>query len=123
MRRSQTVAAPILASAAVALLTACRSTQPERCVDETGKVVDPKFCQGLPDGSTNTRNSGDYVNGVFIPHTYRYYYGYGGGFGSYVSGGSYTPSAGTSYSVSSGTSRGGFGSSFSGSGGDAGGGE
>ena len=69
---------------------------------------------------------------LFIPHMYRYYYGGLGGYalGSIVSGGSYAPVPGHSYSATSaaaarpvsGTSRGGFGSSFSCSGGHGGGG-
>ena len=130
MRRSTQVTAPLLASAAVALLAGCHSADPQRCVDEQNHVVDPSFCKNLSQGSQTVsgsmNNGGGYYgnNGVFIPHYYRYYYGGGGGgIGSIVSGGSYAPLSGHSYSVSSGTTRGGFGSSFSGGGGDAGGGE
>jgi hypothetical protein len=122
MRRSAHVFAPLLASAALALATGCNSADPQRCVDEQNHVVDPKFCANLPPGaisSGTSRNGGGYFggNGLFYPHLYRNYYG--GSFlpGGIVSGGSYTPLAGHSYSFSSGTSRGGFGSSFSESGG------
>jgi len=118
------VAAPLLASAAVALLAGCHDKLPERCVDEQNHVVDPKFCANLPPGSSqpvagSMNNNGGYYdsNGNFVPHYFRYYYGgsYGGGFNGVVTGGSYAPSAGASYSLG-GTSRGGFGSSFSGGG-------
>jgi hypothetical protein len=104
----------------MALLTGCHHTEVERCVDESNHVVDPSFCKNLPPGAQQpvagapSNNGGSLVNGIFLPHYYRYYYGGGGGlgFGSIVSGGSYSPLSGHSYSVS-GTSRGGFGSSFS----------
>ncbi|SEG24551.1 hypothetical protein SAMN05421819_2363 [Bryocella elongata] len=126
-RRSQQVMAPILAASAAALLTGCHTTDPQRCVDEQGRIVDAKFCQGLQPGQTAVgdlnNNGGHYDNGIFYPHIYRYYYGgSGGGFGSFVSGGGYMPTPGHSYSVGSGTSRGGFGSSFSGGEGGHGGG-
>jgi len=118
MRRSAYLAAPLLASAAVAVLSGCRTAEPKRCVDESNHLVDPSFCKDLPGnqpvaGSLNN-NGGYYNQGIFFPHFYRYYYGgIGGGIGSVVSGGSYTPLAGHSYAIS-GTSRGGFGSSFGG---------
>lgn len=118
MRRSAYVAAPLLASAAVALLSGCRTTEMERCVDERNQVVDPSFCQTIAPGSDRI-TFGPRPGG----HIYRYYYGGGGSFaaGSSAFGGSYYPSAGRSYAPSSGhsfttstgTSRGGFGSSFS----------
>lgn len=124
-RRSSHVLAPLLAASAAALLSGCRHTDPQRCVDEQGRVVDPSFCKNLQPGQTAAgtinNNGGHYDNGIFYPHLYRYYYGgSGGGFGSFVSGGSYTPIPGHSYST--GTSRGGFGSSFGGDGGGHGGG-
>jgi hypothetical protein len=126
LRRSSYVFAPLLASAAVSLLTGCQPAAPQRCVDENNHVVDPKFCAALPNGAQtpipgNPANLGGYYNnGIFFPHFYRFYYGgSGAGFGSIVSGGSYAPLAGHSYSIG-GTSRGGFGSSFSGSGGGEG---
>ena len=127
MRRSTNVVAPLLASAAVALLAGCHADDPQRCVDEHNHVVDPSFCKNLPSlaqqpiAGTLSNNGGYYDNGVFMPHYYRFYYGGGGGgIGSFVSGGSYAPAPGHSYSFS-GTTRGGFGSSFSG--GEGGGGE
>ena len=127
MRRSAHVIAPLLAASAMALLTGCRHTEGERCVDESNHVVDPSFCKNLPPGAQKPvagsllNNGGTYNNGIFIPHYYRYYYGGGGGFGlgSIVGGGSYSPISGHSYSFS-GTSRGGFGSSFSSHGGSGG---
>ncbi len=135
MRRSATVFAPLLASAAVALSTGCHKADPQRCVDETNHVVDPKFCENLPPGalSSGTQNNGGGHyggGGIFIPHIYRNYYGGLGGYalGTALSGGSYTPQPGRSYSTSpgrgfssSGTSRGGFGGSFSGGHGGGGG--
>lgn len=78
----------------------------QRCVDEHNVVVDDSLChvQQQP-------NSG---GGYYVP--YRYYYGGYGGFapGTIVGGGGYAPIGGHSYA--SPTARGGFGSSFSGSG-------
>lgn len=127
MRRSAAVLAPLLASTAVALLSGCDSTEPKRCVDEQGHVVDAKFCSAVANGQqavpgTPGNMGGYYNNGVFFPHMYRYYYGGSGvGLGGLVSGGGYTPMPGHSYSL--GTTRGGFGSSFfgGGAGGEGGG--
>ncbi len=108
MKRSVSVSAPLLASAALALLTTgCRQREPQRCVDENNRVVDPSFCEARP---------ANYGTGYY---PYHYYYGGSGGFapGGYVTGGSTTPLAGHSYST---TTRGGFGSS--GGGGDSSGG-
>lgn len=116
MRRSGFVFAPLLASAAVALLSGCHKTEMERCVDEQNHVVDPKFCQNLPANGTQTVvGQPTTTGGVYIPHFYRYYYGGAGSYalGSTVTGGSYSPASGHSYSTTTGTSRGGFGSSFS----------
>jgi hypothetical protein len=106
MRSSTHVAAPLLAAAALSLLSGCRRPQMQRCVDEHNNVVDDSLCnnqssqpQQRPDG-----------NGGFIPFfPYHYYYGGWGGYaiGSQVGGGSYSPTPGRSY-----TTRGGFGSSF-----------
>jgi hypothetical protein len=112
MRRSAQVLAPILASAAVAILTGC-GPEMQRCVDQQNHVVDPKFCQAQTQNAAQTGTPG-----IYSPPLYRYYYGGGGGygFGSTASGGGFTPASGHSYSLTSGTSRGGFGSSFSGGG-------
>ncbi len=115
MKRSLHVAAPLLASAALALVTAgCRQTQPKRCVDDKNQVVDPSFCEV----SDKDRNNPLYRSSGW---PYHYYYGGSGGFapGTIVSGGSTLPVAGTSYST---TTRGGFGSSFGGGEGEGGGG-
>lgn len=114
MRRSRQVVAPILASAAVALLSGCKPDM-QRCVDENNRVMDPSYCKTLQQGSTQTTTGPS--GGA---HVYRWYYGGGGSYasGSTVTGGSYTPEAGQSYSTTNGTARGGFGSSF---GGDSGG--
>lgn len=119
MRRSKHVVAPILASAAVALLSGCKPDM-QRCVDESNHVVDPSYCKTLQSGSTQTT-----VGPSGGAHYYRYYYGGGGSYvpGTAATDGSYAPESGRSYSTTSGTVRGGFGSSFSGdsSGGHGGG--
>ena len=135
MRRSSQVTAPLLASAALALLAGCQKPEMQRCVDENNKVVDDKLCadQTVQPANLNGQQPRRDPNGVLIPFIplYHYYYGgYGGfGLGSTVGGGSNTPISGHTYSSSSGartsgTSRGGFGSTFSGRGsGGHGGGE
>lgn len=104
MRRSKQVVAPILASAAVALLSGCKPEM-QRCVDEGNRVVDANECR---------------TQATVVPggHVYRWYYGGGGSYapGSVVSGGSYAPESGHSYSTTTGTARGGFGGSFGGDG-------
>lgn len=132
MRRSAQVAAPLLASIALALLAACKRPEPQRCIDENNKVVDDSLCANQPALTDAQRQQQEQQRqhgngtGVLLPLLlYHYYYGgTGGGIGSVVSGGSRTPVVGHSYST--GTSRGGFGRSFSSGGahGDgAGGGE
>lgn len=118
MRRCGQVAAPLLASAAVALLSGCRPDM-QRCVDEQNRVADPAQCRALSSGSTQTTTGGS--GGA---HVYRYYYGGRGSYapGSVVTDGSYAPASGHSYSTTSGTARGGFGSSFSSAHGESGGG-
>jgi hypothetical protein len=105
MKRSSHVAAPLLASAAVALLSGCKPAQMQRCVDEHGVVVDESFCENQPQ-----------VNpyGGSYPRPYRWYYGGGGSYfpGSVATGGGYVPSGGTTYS----TARGGFGGTHGGGG-------
>jgi hypothetical protein len=119
MRRSASVVAPLLAATAVVLLSGCKQTEMERCVDEQNHVVDQSFCKNLPQNSTQTlTGTPTTTGGVYVPHYYRHYYGGAGGYalGSIVSGGSYAPTSGHSYSTTAGhssTSRGGFGSSFS----------
>jgi hypothetical protein len=102
MKRSTHVAAPLLASAALTLLTGCRQEQMQRCVDEHNVVVDDSFCQNQQGQNNN--------NFYHPPGLYRYYYGGTGTYypGSIATGGSYTPTPGFGYA----TSRGGFGSSF-----------
>jgi hypothetical protein len=99
------------------LLAGCHSQQAEmqRCVDENNKVVDQSFCQ--QQGQQTTQQQPDGHGGfIFVPVIVPYHYYYGGwggyGVGSMVGGGGYAPVAGRSYST---TTRGGFGSSFSGS--------
>src|SRR5438046_8296788 len=93
MKRSAQVTAPLLAAAALSLLTGCRRPEMQRCVDEHNNVVDDSLCknqssqpQQRPDG-----------NGGFIPFfPYHYYYGGWGGYaiGSQAGGGSYSPTPG-----------------------------
>ncbi|HEY0263589.1 MAG TPA: hypothetical protein VGC07_03615 [Granulicella sp.] len=109
MKRSRHVHAPLLASAALTLLTACRQPEMQRCVDENNVVVNDSFCKDDP---TQIETPDGHTGFIFMPHVYRYYYGgYGGfGLGTHVGGGSFSPSTGHSYST--GTVRGGFGSTF-----------
>ncbi len=106
MKRSAQVTAPLLAAAALALLTGCRRPQMQRCVDEHNNVVDDSFCQNQPNAQQQPDGHGGFI---FVPSPYRFYYGGWGGYGigTQVGGGSYTPTPGASY-----TTRGGFGSSF-----------
>jgi hypothetical protein len=112
MRRSKQVIAPILASAAMALLSGCKPDM-QRCVDESNHVVDASQCNALQQGSTQTTTGA--TGGA---HVYRWYYGGGGSYvpGTVATEGSYAPESGHSYSTTNGTARGGFGSSFSGDG-------
>jgi hypothetical protein len=107
MKRSTHVTAPLLAAAALSLLTGCNK-QMQRCVDEHNNVVDDNFCKNQPNAQQQQRPDG-HGGFIFVPLPYRYYYGgYGGfGIGSQAGGGSYTPAPGARY-----TTRGGFGSSF-----------
>jgi hypothetical protein len=107
MKRSTQVTAPLLAAAALSLLTGCRKPEMQRCVDEHNNVVDDSFCKNQPAAQQRPDGHGGFIP-VIIP--YRYYYGgYGGyGLGTQVGGGTFTPTPGRSY-----TTRGGFGSSFS----------
>jgi hypothetical protein len=108
MKHSRQVAAPLLASAALALLAGCRQQEMQRCVDESNHVVADNLCNGQPQ-----QRSDGHGGFIFLPMPYRYYYGgYGGfGLGSVVGGGGYMPSPGRSYGNST-TTRGGFGSSL-----------
>ena len=119
-KRSVQVSAPLVAAAALAVLTGCHHPEMQRCVDEQNRVVDQKFCQNLPQ---QTGINGSYQGGGLGFYPYRYYYGGGGGWypGTVVYGGSTTSMSGHSYTTSSsaahstsGTSRGGFGSSMGG---------
>jgi hypothetical protein len=107
MKRSAQVTAPLLAAAALSLLTGCRRPEMQRCVDEHNNVVDDSFCKNQPNQPQQRPDGHGGFLPLFIP--YRYYYGGWGGYGlgSQVGGGSYAPAPGRSY-----TTRGGFGSSF-----------
>ncbi len=114
MKRSLEVAAPLLASTAIALLTGChQQPEPQRCVDEQNRVVAASFCANLP--QTGNQQNG-YRPGFpgYIPYHY-YYGGYGQNLGDRVGGGGFAPMAGHSYGIAPST-RGGFGSSFHSSG-------
>jgi hypothetical protein len=114
MRRSAQVAAPLLAAAALAMLSGCRKPEMQRCVDENNKVVADNLCENQPN-QQQPRSPG--MGGLLplIPLYHYYYGGWGGyGLGSTVGGGGYAPAYGRSYATGSGrTTRGGFGSSFS----------
>ena len=130
MRRPSHIVTPLLAAAALSVLTGCRPKEMQRCVDDQNHVVDDKLCAGQPEQVVQQQPNGHGgFNPVFLPR-YRYYYGGGGGFGfgSGVYGGGYVPQAGRTYSRGGGffglgrgssVTRGGFGSSF----GHGGGGE
>ncbi|WP_263382522.1 hypothetical protein [Granulicella arctica] len=116
MKRSAHVAAPLLASAALAILAGCRQQEMQRCVDENNKVVADNLC-GKPQQGMRSDGHGGFIPFI-IP--YRYYYGGTGGFGlgSTVGGGAFNPTPGRSYATPS--TRGGFGSTMSGGGEGAG---
>jgi hypothetical protein len=113
MKRSTQVTAPLLAAAALSLLSGCRKPEMQRCVDEQNHVVDDSLCANQPAAQQRPDGHGGFLP-LLIPYHY-YYGGWGGyGLGSVAGGGSYTPAAGRSYATRSGvTTRGGFGSSFS----------
>jgi hypothetical protein len=113
MKRSKHVAAPLLASAALTMLTACRKPEMQRCVDEHNVVVDDSLC-GNQAGQQN--NNYYHPGGGIYPSPFRWYYGgYGGyGPGTVVGGGGFAPISGHAYSSS--TTRGGFGSTHAGGG-------
>jgi hypothetical protein len=115
MKRSAQVSAPLLAAAALSMLSGCQKPQMQRCVDEQNHVVDDSLCANQQNAQQQRRPDG---HGGFLPAylLYRYYYGGWGGYGlgSVVGGGGYAPVSGRSYANRSGvTIRGGFGSSFS----------
>lgn len=114
MRRSSQVAAPLLAAAAMSMLAGCHKTEMQRCVDENNKVVDESFCKQTGQQQMQQRPDG-HGGFIFVPLLYHYYYGGYGGYapGSVVGGGSFARTPGRSYATP--TTRGGFGSSFSGS--------
>jgi hypothetical protein len=118
VKKSNSVAAPLLASAALAMLAGCKQQQMKRCVDEHNTVVDNSFCDTQQNQPNQPNNN--YYHPV-VPVFYHYYYGGTGGFypGSIATGGGFTPAPGVSYS----TSRGGFGHTFSDGGGHGGAGE
>ena len=105
MRRSTQVTAPLLAAAALSLLTGCRRPEMQRCVDEHNNVVDDSLCKDQPNAQQRPDGHGGFI--PFFPYHY-YYGGWGGyGIGTPAGGGSYSPTPGASY-----TNRGGFGNSF-----------
>jgi hypothetical protein len=124
MKRSTKVAAPLLASAALAMTMGCRKPEMQRCVDENNKVVDDSFCANQPQGQAQQQRPDG--RGGFIPFIVPYHYYYGGwggyGLGTVVGGGSYVPAEGHSYANRSGvTTRGGFGHSYGSGEGEGGG--
>ena len=126
MKRSTKVAAPLLASAALAILAGCRKPEMQRCVDEQNRVVDDSFCANQPAHQEQQQRTSSGIGLLQLIPIYHYYYGGWGGYGlgSVVGGGSYVPAAGRSYATRSGvTTRGGFGSSYSGGGHGEGAGE
>ncbi len=117
-RRSLQVTAPLVASAAAAIVTGCHYPEMQRCVDDQNRVVDQRLCANLPQ---QPGLNGSYSGGNLGFYPYHFYYGGGGGWtpGTVVYGGSSTYVSGHSYTTSSSaahssTSRGGFGSSMGG---------
>ncbi len=112
MRKSRNVAAPLLAAAALTMMSGCHEPEMQRCVDENNHVVDDSFCANQPPAAQNQNPNGT----GYFPHIYRFYYGGWGGFGrgTVVGGGTYAPIQDHSYANSAGrvTIRGGFGSWF-----------
>src|SRR5258707_11558172 len=76
MKRSSHVTAPLLAAAALSLLTGCRRPEMQRCVDENNNVVDDSFCKNQPNAQQRPDGHGGFIS--FYP--YRFYYGGWGGF-------------------------------------------
>ena len=115
MKRSAHVAAPLLASAALALLAGCRQQEMRRCVDENNHVVADNLCQQSvgQQGAAQQQRPDGHGGFLFLPMPYRYYYGGTGGYGlgTQVGGGAYNPTPGRSYASS--TTRGGFGGTMS----------
>ena len=74
MRRSSQVAAPLLAAAAMAMLSGCHKTEMQRCVDENNKVVDESFCKQPGQQQLQQRSDG-HGGFIFVPLIYHYYYG------------------------------------------------
>src|ERR1039458_9737587 len=105
MKRSSSVAAPLLASVALATLTSCRQPEMKRCVDNHNVVVVDSLCEAQQQPNQN---------GGYTPSIFHYYYGGSGGYtrGSLASRGGFSAAIGHTYA--SPTVRGGFGSSFSG---------
>ena len=61
MKRSLNVTAPLLATAALSLLAACKRTpEMQRCVDENNRVVDQSFCKNQPPAPINGNRAGGY---------------------------------------------------------------
>ncbi|HEX9199257.1 MAG TPA: hypothetical protein VF865_06840 [Acidobacteriaceae bacterium] len=112
VKKSANVAAPLLASVALAFLAGCRSKEMKRCVDEHNTVVDDSLCRAQQQQQQPQPGVG------FYPYPFRWYYGGWGGYsrGSAVGGGGFVAAPGHSYA--SPTSRGGFGSTFSGGAGE-----
>jgi hypothetical protein len=101
VKRSTTVAAPLVVSVALVLLAGCHEKEMQRCIDQGNAVVDDELCQ----------SSGQ--QGIYP--SYRYYYGGGGSndLGTLASGGSFSPVPGHTYEVANAaTERGGFGSTL-----------
>jgi hypothetical protein len=121
MRRATRIVTPLLAAAAVSILSGCRPKEMQRCVDEQGNVVADNLCAGQPPQLLTQQPDGHGgFNPIWVPR-YRYYYGGGGGygFGSRAFGGGFSPQSGHSYGgpgFFGSITRGGFGSSFGGGG-------
>src|ERR1700760_1858830 len=95
MRRSTQVSAPLVAAAALSLLTGCRRPEMQRCVDENNKVVDDSLCANQPQQGVQQQHPDGHGGFVPIILPYHYYYGGWGGYAlrSPAGRGRYTPPA------------------------------
>jgi len=114
-RKSKSIKIAGLLGLASLFIASCEHEHYRHCVDNNGKV--------MPDSLCNCRDeNNNYRPGFGMGYMpFLWYYGsrrYG--YGDFVGGGSYMPSAGVSYS-SPGIGRGGFGGSARGGGGGEGG--
>lgn len=108
MKKSGGITLGLLLTACGCLISTSSCSEPKRCVDENGVVVEDSKC----DEEDKAMGTADSNSSGYRPMHHWYYGGYGAAIGSRAFGGGLTPKAGTSYS-SPRASRGGFGGSAS----------